>query len=91
VPESQDAQLEKLLRRVYVLAEQPLAGIDEAASELATIAGGDVGVMEPAIRRVRAAVDEAGDQRSKQAASLLRRALEIGDWDWPAYEQPEDR
>jgi hypothetical protein len=86
VADSEDARVQTLLHRAFAFADQDLSGINEAARELAECAGGDVAVMEGAIRRVRAQVHSGGDRRTKQVSSLLRRALEIGEWDWETYE-----
>ena len=97
MPEIDDARVAGLIERAYALAGQELEGIDDAARELARTADGDVEVVAAAIRRIRSAVTEAAgqaedaggaggaggaDRATKQVASLLRRALEIGEWNW---------
>jgi hypothetical protein len=88
VAEIDDARVAGLIERAYALAGQELEGIDDAARELARAADGDVEVAAAAIRRIRSAVAEgpegaaAADRATKQVASLLRRALEIGEWNW---------
>lgn len=82
----EDERLGKLLDRAFGLARSELEGIDDAARELAGVAEGDVALMADAIRWVRSRVDDGGDRELKQVASLLRRSLEIGQWDWDAYE-----
>jgi hypothetical protein len=87
VADAEGPGVERVLGRAFAFADQELAGIEDAAKELAQLAGGDVAVMEAAIRRVRAGAQSGGDRRIKQVASLLRRALEIGVWDWERYQQ----
>jgi len=73
---------EVLLQRARALAAGPLDGIETAARVLAEEAEGDLPAMQHARR---AALDaEAADPTpaAKQVVSLLRRALEVGDWDW---------
>src|SRR5258708_4121977 len=82
MPELDEARVDDLIDRAYALAGQEMAGIDDAARELARTAGGSVEVVAAAIRRIRAALGGGSDHATKQVASLLRRALEIGEWDW---------
>ena len=77
---------EVVLARARALAESPLEGINEAALELAALSGGERSVIEQARRRVEAEVGEAGSSVAKQMASLIRRALELGEWPWSAEE-----
>ncbi len=78
-------RVKALLDLAYRLADGDLSGINEAAHELAVSAGGEVAVIAGAVRQVRALVEAGGDRATKQVASLLRRALEVGEWDWGAY------
>ena len=87
VADAEDPGVQRVLGRALEFADQELSGIEEAAKELAQLAGGDVAVMEAAIRRTRAEAQSGGDRRIKQVASLLRRALEIGVWEWERYQQ----
>jgi hypothetical protein len=81
-----DERVERILARAHQMADEPLEGIDEAAKELAALAGGDVAVVAR-LRQVAAAnVDAEPDRHNKQVLSLVRRAIEIGRWDWDAYE-----
>lgn len=84
MPELDQVALTAVLVRASELAGEELAGIDDAASELAALAAGDVRLMAAAIRRIRGEVEAGGGRAVKQVASLLRRALEIGTWDWEA-------
>jgi Asp/Glu/hydantoin racemase len=87
VSSADDPRVQALLGRAFTFADEDLSGINEAAMELARVAGGDVAVIGTAIRWTRGEVRAVGDRRTKQVASLLRRALEIGEWDWASYEQ----
>jgi hypothetical protein len=83
-----DARVELVLARARRFADDDLEGIEEAAKDLARLAGGDVAVVAGARQRaVRAVADDPG-RHSKQVLSLIRRAMEVGDWDWGAYEAP---
>ena len=78
----------KALAKAYELAELPLSGIDDAAHELATLCVGNVAVIEAVRRAVAADLETSPNRRNQQAASLIRRALEVGEWDWEAHERP---
>jgi hypothetical protein len=52
--------------------------------ELAELAGGEVSSIAAAIRRIQDEVEAGGGSAVKQVGSLLRRAFEIGTWDWNA-------
>ena len=81
-----DERVEGILARAHEMADEPLEGIEEAARELADLAGGDVAVVAR-IRQVAADnVDAEPDRHNKQVLSLVRRAIEVGRWDWDAYE-----
>ena len=81
-----DERVERILSRVHQMADEPLEGIEEAAKELAALAGGDVAVVAR-LRQVAAEnVDAEPDRHNKQVLSLVRRAIEVGRWDWDAYE-----
>jgi len=81
-----DERVERILARVHQMADEPLEGIEEAAKELAALAGGDVAVVAR-LRQVAAGnVDAEPDRHNKQVLSLVRRAIEVGRWDWDAYE-----
>ncbi len=73
---------EFLMARARALAESPLEGINEAALELAALADGDRSIIERARRDVDAEVRASGSTVAKQMASLIRRALELGEWRW---------
>lgn len=78
-----DDEVETWLKRCRALAESPLEGIEEAADELAELAGGDIRLMEQARRRVLAEQEQHGANRTtKQMLSLWRRAVERGWWKW---------
>jgi hypothetical protein len=72
-----------LLERAYELATGPLAGIEDAAKELAQLAGDSV-TVSTARRIVLSRVEGGGGPSDQQVASLLRRAIELGGgrWDW---------
>lgn len=79
-----DEVLELLLARAYELAATKLQGINEAALELADLAGEDGRVMEHAFRVVAHRVRADPNHANKQVASLVRRAIELGmfRWEW---------
>lgn len=77
-----DPRTDALLARALGLAELPLEGIEEQARELAAIAAGDRAVVERARRAAMRIVDEQPNHVNKQVLSLLRRALEVGEWRW---------
>jgi hypothetical protein len=77
-----DGQLRHLLERGYELAASELEGINEAALELADAAGGNRRVMERAFRVVAERVRVDPSHANKQVASLIRRAIELGMWQW---------
>lgn len=79
-----EVRLARMLTRAYELAVSHLDGINEAALELADIAGDDGRVMERAVRVVAARVEVAPTRVNKQVASLVRRAIELGmdRWTW---------
>ena len=79
-------RVERILARAHEMADEPLEGIDEAARELAELAGGDVAVVARIRQRAADAVKAEPDRHNKQVLSLVRRAIEIGRWDWDAYE-----
>jgi hypothetical protein len=81
-----DERVEQILARAHQMADEPLEGIEDAAKELAELAGGDIAVVAR-IRQVAAgSVDAEPDRHNKQVLSLVRRAMEVGRWDWDAYE-----
>jgi len=81
-----DDRLAKVVARAYELADEELLGIDDAARDIASLCEGDVAVINGVRRIVGDRLAAEPDRRNKQAASLIRRALEIGRWDWEAYE-----
>jgi hypothetical protein len=82
-----DERVERILARAHHMADEPLEGIEEAAKELAELAAGDLAVVAR-IRQVAAGrVDAEPDRHNKQVLSLVRRAIEVGRWDWDAYEE----
>jgi hypothetical protein len=80
---------EVVLARAYQLAASPLEGINEAALELADLCGDDVVVITAAWREVVERVAVSPDHVTKQVASLVRRALELGNWRWEMLETGE--
>lgn len=85
-PDRGDAPLDErasdLLTRAEQIAAGPLEGIDDAARELARLTGGDLRVLERARRAAISASRDAPSPAARQTVSLLRRALEVGAWDW---------
>ena len=80
-PEIAD-DLDRLLQRAYELAAGYLEGINEAALELAEVAGDDRLVIERAVRIVAERVRIDPSHANKQVASLIRRAIELEMWRW---------
>jgi hypothetical protein len=70
------------LERTYELAAGPIYGFNDTAAGLAAEANHDRRIIERARREVLARVRKNPDGANKQAASLIQRALELGDWDW---------
>ncbi len=68
--------------RAYELADSGLSGINEAAEELATMAGEELEVISSARRIVMARLRDHPDHPTRQVYWLIRRALELGDWRW---------
>ena len=81
-----DERVQGVVALAYELADQDLEGIDDAARAIAELCHGDIAVIDAARRVIHADVERDPSRRHKQAASLVRRALEIGHWDWEAYE-----
>jgi len=77
-----DERASDLLARAEQIAVGPLEGIDDAARELAQSTGGDLRVLERARRAALSAARDAPSPGARQTVSLLRRALEVGAWDW---------
>jgi hypothetical protein len=69
-----------LLSRAYELAASPLEGINEAALELADLSGDDVAVLDAARKLVAERLSTRPDHLTKQVASLIRWALDLGYW-----------
>jgi uncharacterized protein len=80
---------ERLLARAYELAGSGLEGINEAAVELADLSGEDASALDEARRIVAGRLASAPDHASKQVASLIRRAFELGHWRWEIAETKE--
>ena len=81
-PASGDAALDALLGRAAELAAGPLHGIEGEAKELATMAGGDLELISRARRLAMDWVEEGGGPVAKQVVAMIRRAIEVGEWDW---------
>ena len=81
-----DERVQAVVSRAYELSDQELEGIEEAARDLAALCEGDISVIDGARRVIHADIAQSPTRQNKQAASLIRRALEIGHWDWEAYE-----
>jgi hypothetical protein len=80
---------EVVVARAYEMAASSLEGINEAALELADLSGVDVAVITAAWRRALEMVEVSPDHATKQVVSLLRRALELGNWRWEMVETRE--
>lgn len=81
-----DERVRIVVTRAYELADEAIEGIDDAARELAELCHGDISVIDAVRRAIHADVEREPSRQHKQAASFVRRALEIGHWDWEAYE-----
>lgn len=80
--EDLDAAVEKFLAEAYDVAQSPISAFNEAAVALAAKADRDRRVIERARRVVQSRLQADPDHLTKQVSALLRRALELGDWDW---------
>lgn len=90
MPERPDPDsVERLLRRAYELAESSLDGINQASLELADMSGEDVAVLDAARHLIGERLATRPDHATKQVASLIRRALELGNWRWTIEETNE--
>ncbi len=78
-------EVEEFLALAYELATHPIERFDDAAGRLAGTADGEVAVIASARRRVAARLRAAPDPVTKQVAALIRRAFEVGRWDWERY------
>jgi len=74
------ARSDALLRRANDLASSHLQGINEAAEELAEMTKGDLRVLFRARRLTLERLSHQSDATTHQVMSLIRRALELGDW-----------
>jgi hypothetical protein len=77
-----EATTRAFVKRVYEVAQGPIHGFNDTAAALATEANRDRGMIERARREVLSRLRADPDHVTKQAASLIQRALELGDWDW---------
>lgn len=77
--------VEQFLAAAYELATNPIERFDDAAGQLAGAGHGEVAVIATARRRVAARLRESPDPVTKQVAALIRRAFEVGSWDWERY------
>lgn len=84
MPEDLDDRVLALLARAYQLANSDLEGINEAAEELVAMSGEDLAVISKARRMVLERVAAGPDRATRQVASLIRRAIELGGsrWRW---------
>ncbi|HUJ66706.1 MAG TPA: hypothetical protein VLX59_14265 [Acidimicrobiales bacterium] len=79
-----DTKVDQVLGRAFRLSIEPLEGIEKEAEQLAALAAGDVRVVEAARRLAMNLAEGLPGMITKQVISLLRRALEIGAWNWEA-------
>jgi hypothetical protein len=77
-----DAAVEKFLAEAYEVARSPISAFNDAAAALAAKADRDRRVIERARRVVQNRLQTEPDHLTKQVLALLRRALELGEWDW---------
>ena len=77
-----ERRAEQLHQRAAQLAATPLEGIEETAKELASMAGGDLAVVERARRRALMELDADPGPLTRQVVALMRRAIEVGTWSW---------
>jgi hypothetical protein len=80
--EDLDAAVEKFLAEAYEVAQSPISAFNDAAVALGAKADRDRRVIERARRVVQGRLQTEPDHLTKQVSALLRRALELGDWDW---------
>jgi hypothetical protein len=80
--EDLDAAVEKFLAEAYEVAQSPIAAFNDAAVALAAKADQDRRVIERARRVVQSRLQSEPDHLTKQVSALLRRALELGEWNW---------
>jgi hypothetical protein len=73
---------DRLLGRAAAFALMPLEGIEQAAAELVALAEGDRRVVERSYREARALAVADPTTVNKQIVALIRRVVEVGDWDW---------
>ena len=76
------ATVDAFLAEAYEVSRRPIHAFNDTAVALAARANRDVRVVERARREVQHRLDQHPDHLTKQVASLLRRALELGEWDW---------
>ena len=75
-----EAPTTALLDRAYEIARGHLEGINEAAEELANMTHGDLRVLWRARRVTLDRLSIAPSKEVRQVMSLIRRALELGEW-----------
>ncbi len=77
----EDRRLQQVTARLFELAEGELEGIDAGARELAALCAHDASVLNEARKEVaRRRAAEGASPILLQAGSLLRRAIELGEW-----------
>ncbi len=72
----------RFLGEAYEVSRGPISAFNDTAIALAAKANRDRRVIERARREAQERLEASPDQLTKQVASLLRRALELGEWDW---------
>jgi flagellar biosynthesis/type III secretory pathway protein FliH len=80
--ENLDAAVEKFLAQAYEVAQSPITAFNDVAVALAAKADRDRRVIERARRVVQSRLQTKPDHLTKQVSALLRRALELGEWNW---------
>jgi hypothetical protein len=77
-----DTAAKAFLEHTYEVSAGPISAFNDTAAALAAEANRDRRIIERARREVLSRVRQNPDRANKQAASLIQRALELGDWDW---------
>lgn len=75
-----EGRVTALLGRAHEIAAGHLDGINDAAEELAALTQGDLRVLYLARRTALQQLASRPDRETRQVISLIRRALEVGDW-----------
>ena len=88
VSEEVEQAAKLILARAHELSALPLAGLEQAARELADICGGDGLAVTRALRVAKTDMAAEPDRQNKQVIALIRRAIEIGMSNWDFENSP---